>query len=243
MTGSWLAHSFKATFKQHHKDQIDAFRKLIPTDGVVFDVGAHGGQYSKIFSKLAANGTVYCIEPGSYARTVLRPALWWNNCKNCVVLPIALDNVNQLTTLSMPEKRKNVFGFGLTRLSSEIGDSEDRYKLVKDVCAAFTIDEVIRVLSIERLDFIKADIEGFELNMLQGAEKTLKQMKPAVYLEVNDAYLQRASATKEMIWAHMTALGYLPYRVDADTHRFIELDPKVAEGGDILWIYETATSG
>ncbi|MCR9212942.1 MAG: FkbM family methyltransferase [Proteobacteria bacterium] len=241
LTGSWLAHSFKAIFKQHHKDHIELFRKLVPVDAVVFDVGAHAGQFAKIFSKLAANGTVFCVEPGSYARTVLRPALWWNNCKNCVVLPIALDNSNQLTSLSMPEKRKNVFGFGLTRLSSDIGDSETRYKLVKDVCAAFTIDDVIKALSIERLDFIKADIEGFELNMLQGAEEALKTLKPVIYIEINDDYLKRAGATKEMVWSFLEGLDYIPYRLDSNTHQFMKLDPSIAVGGDILWTHKSSS--
>lgn len=239
MTGSWFAHSFKAAFKQHHKDHIEPFKKLIPTDAVVFDVGAHAGQFGKIFSKLAPNGTVYCVEPGSYARSVLRPALWWNNCSNCVVLPFALSNDQRLTTLSMPEKRKGVFGFGLTRLSSEIGDSETRYDLVKDVCATFTLDQVMKTLSIERLDFVKADIEGFELNMLQGARQSLIDFKPPVFIEVNDDYLRRAGASKEMIWTFFEEIGYYPNLLLTSTNGIEKLDLKIPRGGDILWCHKS----
>jgi FkbM family methyltransferase len=238
-TGSWFAHSFKAAFKQHHTDHILLFKNFVPNDAVVFDVGAHAGQFSKLFSKMAPNGTVYCVEPGSYARTVLRPALWWNNCSNCVVLPFALDSVQHLTTLSMPEKRVGVYGFGLSHLTSEIGDNEAKYTLVKDVCAAFTLDEVMKTLSIERLDFIKADIEGFELNMLLGARQTLLDFKPPVYIEVNDEYLKRAGASKEMIWDFFNEIGYLPYVLATRENGLEKLDPETPQGGDILWSHES----
>ena len=41
-----------------------------------------------------------------------------------------------------------------------------------------TIDKLVEELGIERVDFIKADIEGEELNMLKGARKTIEKFKP-----------------------------------------------------------------
>ena len=237
-TPSWCAHVFKAMFKQHHKELRAPLQAFLPSDAVIFDVGAHSGQLSKLFSKIAPEGMIYCVEPGSYARTILRLALWWNNCKNCVVLPFALDNAARLTTLSLPEKRPNVFGFGLTHLSNEVSDHYSRYKLVKDICATFMLDEVIESLAIDRLDFIKADIEGFELNMLQGAVQTIRRFTPAIYLEVNDDYLIRAGASKEDIWQFMSERGYFPYLLN-ESHEFVKLDINTSRGGDIMWFHES----
>ena len=238
-TASWCAHIFKAMFKQHHKELREPFEKFLGKDAVIFDVGAHSGQLSKLFSKIAPDGTIYCVEPGTYARTILRVALWWNKCRNCLVLPFALDNTSRLTTLSLPEKRPNVFGFGLTHLSNDFSDHDGRYKLVRDVCATFTLDEVVTTLGFERLDFIKADIEGFELNMLQGAQQTIDSLSPVIYLEINDDYLIRAGTSKEKVWDFMTDRNYIPYFLDDKSHEFVDLDASTPRGGDILWAHHT----
>lgn len=139
----------------------------------------------------------------------------------------------------MPEKRAGVFGFGLSNLSSEIGDNEAKYALVKDVCAAFTLDEVMKTLSIKRLDFMKNDIEGFELNMLQGARQTRIDFKPPVYIEVNDGSLKRVGASREMIWAFFNDIGYKPYQLKTKEKKLVKLDLNTPQGGGILWSRES----
>jgi len=41
-----------------------------------------------------------------------------------------------------------------------------------------TIDEFVAENELDRIDFIKADIEGFERNMLMGAKETLRRFSP-----------------------------------------------------------------
>ena len=82
---AFLAHSFKAAFKQHHKEDLPVLRRVIPRDGVVLDVGAHAGQYTKLFAGIASDGFVLAVEPGSYARTILRVALTFNRLRNVAV--------------------------------------------------------------------------------------------------------------------------------------------------------------
>jgi hypothetical protein len=47
------------------------------------------------------------------------------------------------------------------------------------------LDEVVANLNLERIDFIKIDVEGFEENVLRGAPKALSLHKPVVVLELN----------------------------------------------------------
>jgi len=62
---SYAAHGFKSVAKQHHKELAVHFRALFPRDAVVFDVGAHAGQFTKLFARLVPEGCVYSFEPGS----------------------------------------------------------------------------------------------------------------------------------------------------------------------------------
>jgi len=73
---SWLAHVFKAATQQHHRELRALFAPHIPTDGVIVDVGAHAGQFSKLFAAMAPRGHVFAFEPSAYARSVMEPAPW-----------------------------------------------------------------------------------------------------------------------------------------------------------------------
>ena len=48
------------------------------------------------------------------------------------------------------------------------------------------VDDVLERLRIERVDFIKLDIEGAELSFLQGAARTLAELRPVILAEVQD---------------------------------------------------------
>ena len=90
ITPGFFAHLFKAAFKQHHRALVPLLRPLIKPDAIVLDVGAHAGQYAKLFAKLAPFGRVYAVEPQSYARRILRVALALNRLGNVTILPLAL---------------------------------------------------------------------------------------------------------------------------------------------------------
>ena len=99
--------------KQHHRSWIDVARRVVPEDGVVFDVGAHAGQYAKILSRLTRRGRVFAFEPGSYARSILRVALFVNRCRKVAVVPMALGEREETEILTLPLKRPRAYGFGL----------------------------------------------------------------------------------------------------------------------------------
>lgn len=48
-----------------------------------------------------------------------------------------------------------------------------------------TLDEAFPSLGLDRVDFIKIDVEGFELDVFEGATETLQRFKPRVVLEMN----------------------------------------------------------
>lgn|GEM_PF-1834066 len=103
---TWLAHLFKAIAKQHHRAMLPVLRRLIPTDGVVLDVGAHAGQFTKLFAGIARDGQVIAVEPGAYARSILRPALALNRVRNVVTVPVGLSDRSGVSILSVPIKRR-----------------------------------------------------------------------------------------------------------------------------------------
>jgi hypothetical protein len=55
---------------------------------------------------------------------------------------------------------------------------------------------------------IKVDVEGFELHVLRGAEKTLRQCKPALFIELDDNNLSDQGDSAEKLVSYLEDLGY-----------------------------------
>src|SRR5665213_4220034 len=115
---SWLAHVFKAATQQHHGDLRTLFAPHIPSDAVIVDIGAHAGQFAKLFSAMAPGGHVFAFEPSAYARSVMAPALRFNRIGNVTVVPIGLSDAAGELTLHTPIKRGRSLGFGIAHLGA-----------------------------------------------------------------------------------------------------------------------------
>ena len=217
----WFAHLFKACTQQHHLELEPLFASLIPADGVVLDVGAHAGQFAKLFARLAPQGRVYAFEPSPYALSILTRAIRFNGLGNVVIVPLGLSDRPGTARLSTPIKRRGGLGFGLAHL----GDTEGRKGVAHEVRLT-TIDEACR--DFQRLDLIKIDVEGWELSALRGGAGTLRRFRPAVFAEANASHLARSGTTPAELWGFLEGLGYRATRHGAPA-------PAYTEPGDYLW--------
>ena len=207
ITAGLFAHLFKAVFKQHHRDMRPLLAPLIPEDAVVFDVGAHAGQYTKLFAHLARRGRVYAIEPQSYARRILRTAIRFNRLRNVEILPLALGATPAAATLTIPVKASGSYGFGLAHLGPHTRAGTAETETVK----VTTLDALATTLGLTRLDFIKADIEGWEQAMVESGQTTLARFKPSLFIELNEEHLKRAGGSVAALWQMLIELGYGAY--------------------------------
>lgn len=216
---TWLAHFWKALSQQHHREMAAVFRPYLPADGVVLDVGAHSGQFTKLLAAMVPQGRVHAFEPGSYPLSILRRVVAWRGLRNVSVHPWGLGEREETLTLRSPLKRSGSIGFGLSVVGAAAGDGRQS---VSETVHIRRLDDVARELGLVRADLIKADIEGSELRMLMGAEETLRRFGPAIYLEVNDAALARRGDSAAALASYLKDLGYAPadgwdtFRPDAD---------------------------
>jgi FkbM family methyltransferase len=230
LSPSFAAHVFKAVVKQHHREQLPLLRGLIPRDGVVVDVGGHAGQYAKLFARLAPDGRVYTFEPGAYALAILRTAIRLNRLGNVTIVPEALGAAPGGARLSIPVKHARTLGFGLSHLGPDGGNR----RLFEQDVHVTTLDAFAAAERLTRLDFLKADIEGWELRMLEGGAATLRRFRPPVLIELIDHLLARAGDDLARAWRFFEALGY---RAHTEAQPGGPLVPLAApRDGDVWWL-------
>lgn len=171
---SFQAEALLKTGKTHIEAELNNMRiilQALPENCVVLDGGANIGFVSVPVAQFiqAKNGKVYAFEP---QRMIF----------NALCGTIALNNINNLflAQKALGDKKGSVFvppvdygtpsDFGMVELShEEQGEAVD----------VITIDS----LKLERLDFFKLDVEGYEVPALQGAQKTLKKFEPWCWIE------------------------------------------------------------
>ncbi|MBS0411077.1 MAG: FkbM family methyltransferase [Proteobacteria bacterium] len=204
---SWLAHLFKAVTQQHHRELVPVLAPFIAADAVVLDVGAHAGQFAKLFAAMAPRGRVYAFEPSPYARSILEPALAVGGRGRAEIVPAGLSDRPGELVLHTPIKRRGGLGFGTAHLGGA-----DAAPGVDQMVPLTTLDAFAEARGLSRLDFIKMDIEGWEARALAGGRQTLARFLPFLFLEVDAAMLARAGDDPDSLFRWLGELGYRAFR-------------------------------
>lgn len=174
--------------KGREQKSMELFAKLVPSGGTVVEVGGHIGYITGHFAATAgANGEVIVFEPGS------------NN------LPYIRHNIEkmrhnpQLAKVTLVEKAVGPEGgvaeFFEDSLSGQNNSIvKDFQGLMNNAKNAFVSTDVVKrtveVVSLDEffddrvIDFIKIDVEGFELSVLDGMSVIVERQQPIVMVEV-----------------------------------------------------------
>jgi FkbM family methyltransferase len=202
----YLRHLAVACTQQHHRELAPVFRPYVPEGGTVIDVGAHAGQFAKLFSRMVGpTGRVCAFEPSGYTRAILERALSFNRCRNVRVYAQGLSDRPGELVLHTPVKRGGLRGYGLASLGG-VGAAAARGEIAETVPVT-TLDTFVHANALH-VDFIKADIEGWEGHFLRGAREVLRTQRPAIFIELNREMLARAGDDADQVFADLAALGY-----------------------------------
>ncbi len=133
---------------------------------VVIDAGANLGLFSALASSLGA--IVYAFEPVKSTREKYLEKTAQLN-ENINIVPLALSN-----TIG------NILIKGDSNVSASIVESRNQKQgdLINEIVSTTTLDDWVKQNNISKIDFIKADIEGAERLMLEGAQWVLKNFAP-----------------------------------------------------------------
>lgn len=164
--------------EEFEPDNIAILKLLCDQDSRVLDVGANIGMTALAFSQTCPRGQIAAIEPLPPTFQYLQRNVTEAGARNLKIFNFALGN--RAGTVLMQGHPSN---FACSFVA-------DNYTIPNDDHFSYEVpvkrlDDTFSKLSLDRLDFLKVDVEGFELEVFAGAKEILNTYKPIVFLEMN----------------------------------------------------------
>lgn len=208
-------------FKYHYM-----VRQIIEPNFNIVDIGANLGYFSKNFAKLSPNGRLLSIEPVKPFFDVLSDLL--SKYKNASVVNYALGNETGSIVMVLPESN------GMIRTGlPHIAESEE--EKAKHKTHEVEIVKGSELLSdFDRIDYIKCDIEGYEVVVFNEIKSVLSQHNPIVQIEIGP---DNESAMFDLF----EGLGYIQYGIS--NFKIIKENNRTQkEQGDFLFVHSSKSS-
>lgn len=193
------------------------FVNLIQSGDIVLEVGANVGNYTMLFSRLAGrNGQVHAFEPVSANFNELTSRLKSSGGSNVTLRHMGVGNSNAKRNIMIPANDPQQASFA--RHSKGSWSTAPKI-LYEEVCVA-SIDEYLRSNCIERLNFMKIDVEGAEMTVIEGGLESLRRFKPILHLEINPDWLRDHDATAAVLAEVLGSLDYtFIYKIERSAFR------------------------
>jgi FkbM family methyltransferase len=163
--------------------ELQLLWKLLQPGMVFMDIGAYHGIYSLIAAKrMGSSGQVVAFEPSPRERHRLKLHLRWNGIRTVRVESCAVSS--GITTCLFFQ----VVSGDTTRNGLRPPASTD---VVKELpIKTVSLDQYVADASLRRVDVVKLDVEGAELDTFRGATRVLTDLRPIFICEVLDATSQ-----------------------------------------------------
>jgi FkbM family methyltransferase len=173
----------------------------------IIEVGANIGNHLLFYTTQMQVEQVSCFEPNTFIREILEKNIELNFLENTVkVFPVALGATQS----------------GGLQTTTDIKNSGMNKVIVAPEGAEKHVDILpLDYYHFDKIDFIKIDVEGHELEVLKGAEKTILNNKPVVMVEIFGNHISAAMQ-------YFSSLGYV-HKITIEEHNFI-FEPQLING-------------
>lgn len=182
-------------------------KDIINKNDICLDIGANIGTYTCLLSNLVGpNGKVFSFEPLPRTFVVIKRVAQLFNLKNSTILQLCVgdrDGFIEFTGFTGRPGRTYTAGIKVA------SDNESDCQKVPII----TIDTFASQYGIDRVDFIKCDVEGATLFVLNGARKIIKRYSPKILCEIADFGIKRYGYSPKDIFNLLQSFGYSSYKL------------------------------
>jgi len=219
----WNRKSFKESiYREHEREEFQGMSLLIRSGDVVFDVGAHIGLHSVFASRLVGpGGKVYAFEPVPDIYWMLRETLVLNRCENIIPLQKAI--CDRVGTVAMNLFEPNYSEWNTIGHPTYVTPEKQQVSSHTTIrVPSDTLDHFVTNDAIDRIDFLKVDVEGFEKFVFEGAKHLFEEQRiRCISFEISKTPLEGAGVKPREVFKLLESYRYFVYRFDLETCAFL----------------------
>lgn len=168
--------------------QLNLMERVIHDGFVCVDAGANVGVNALFMAGKCKQGKVFAFEPFDRIYSVLSRNIRQNHLDNLVAVNKGLSSATR--PMTMVADMSQVGGAHVAEAPAE---SRAPGGVAEGVFQFTRLDEELRDRGVGRIDFMKVDVEGYELHVLEGAGHLLRNPDLQLVIEFNPAELRRAA--------------------------------------------------
>lgn len=178
-------------------------KQLVKPGFVCVDIGANVGYYSSFLSQYAGkSGHVYAVEPVGLFAGIFSRNISQFGVGNVTLYQTALGGEEKEIQMGTPVI-DGVFRHGLTKVIDGEGASD-----METYTVLMKIPDVL-FAELERLDFLKCDVEGYEVYIMPHFMKTIERFRPTIQMEIS------STENRVAIFNLFLPIGYKICRLDS----------------------------
>lgn len=192
----YVSHYLYFQFKD---DSHETLMGLVAEGATILDIGTNYGTTILQFAqRTGKNGNCYGFEPDPVNYEICTKNIALNSFLNVQVENVGLGNEKGRFTLVVDTASNR----GGNRI---LETSEGKENHIVDV---IVLDEWVKNKAIEKIDLVKIDVEGFEMNVLKGGYETIKKYHPVLFIELDDDNLKQQNSSAQELISLLEELDY-----------------------------------
>lgn len=191
--------------KNYVENEVKIIRQLCDKRKKSFDIGANQGIFTLFLCKFSAH--VHCFEPVPRLGEYLNER--FKGC-NVTIQNCAIGNINSYVYLSIP----CIGDKSIETRSSLVKEFKNEYIFGQRVTNTKRVKVPVKKLDdfkIKNIGFMKIDVEGYELEVLEGGKNTIKKNMPNLFIEIEQRHHGNKSIVE--IFKYIMEFGYFGYFV------------------------------
>jgi FkbM family methyltransferase len=208
MKQAWARRAFLTAYSVYktwiEAGPIDRLEDFVPPGSTVVDVGANVGFFTLKFARwIGEQGCVIAIEPDL------------DNFET-LAAKIAAAGFERRVRLHQAAAAAEGGFIRLQRNELHPGDHRITFGAQGMIVPAVTIDDLAAEAVARPVSLVKIDVQGAEMLVLEGAKRTLAEIRPALFVEVDDRNLVDLGSSAYALVAHLEQAGYEMHELASD---------------------------
>lgn len=184
--------------QQYDKQTLQIVKKVCGLESNCIDIGTHEGEILDLFIRQSPAGNHFGFEPLPFLFEKLKQK--YRSLPNIHIYPFALSNQNEVAEFNYVISNPAYSGL-LKRRYDRPGEQDTKIDVeVK------TLDDIIPVNT--KIDLIKIDVEGGEINVLKGAGRIMAESNPVIIFEFGMGGSDIYGATPAIMYSFFEEFGY-----------------------------------